>query len=129
MIDSVTRSCSASTRAAFDGIDGIGQPDVRDAGVGEDFGLAELRAADADGAGLDLPARDLRTLVRLRVRPQPHARVARARLHGGDVVPAARERSMRTRGVGMVARSQALSEVAGPGDGRGSRPADAAEAP
>ena len=43
-----------------DRVERIGQPDVVDAGVGEDLGLAELRAADADGAARDLHAREVR---------------------------------------------------------------------
>ena len=86
MIESVTPRREQRAHAiGIDGIDGIGQPDVRDAGVGEDFGLGQLRAADADRAGLDLPARDDRTLVRLGVRPQRARPPTRQRLHGRDI--------------------------------------------
>src|SRR4029453_7839177 len=51
-------------------IDRIGQPDVLEAGVSEHFRLAQLGAADAGGAVIDLPFRDERALVRLGVRTQ-----------------------------------------------------------
>ena len=71
MNESRVRSRSAITRSAFDGMQRIGEADVRDAGVGEHLRLAELRAADADRAALELQARDFGRLVRLGVRPQP----------------------------------------------------------
>ena len=37
------------------GIDRVGEPDVLDACIREDFRLAQLRAANADGAAIDLP--------------------------------------------------------------------------
>ncbi len=67
------------------GIQGIRQPDVGDTALGEYFGLAEFRAADADGAAGDLPAGDDRALVRLGVRTQPHAARIGRRLHAVDV--------------------------------------------
>ena len=70
MIESAVLSRSAITRAAFDGMDRIGQPDVGDARRGEDLGLTQLGAADADGAGGNLLPGDARALVRLGVRPQ-----------------------------------------------------------
>ena len=45
-------------RGGIDRVDRVGQADVVDAGVGEHLGFADLRAADADRAALDLPARD-----------------------------------------------------------------------
>ena len=57
--------------------DRIADQDVVDAGVGHDLGLAELRHLHAGRAGLELDARDLRQLVRLRVRPQRDARSPR----------------------------------------------------
>ena len=65
-------------------------------GVGEHFGLADLGAADADRAALDLPAGDDRRLVRLGVRPQRDARGVGERLHAVDVARSARARSTRT---------------------------------
>ena len=41
------RSSSAMTRGALTGLSRVGQPDVGEARVGEDFGFAELGAADA----------------------------------------------------------------------------------
>jgi len=67
------------------GMHRVGQPDVLNPRVGHHLGLAELRAADAGGAGVDLPARDHRALVSLAVRSQAHARVLRERLHRHDV--------------------------------------------
>src|SRR5262245_50212946 len=49
----------------------VWNPDVFDARIDEHFNLAQLRAADADGAALDLPPGDERALVRLRMRPHP----------------------------------------------------------
>ena len=68
------------------GIDRIGQPDVGNTRLGEHFSLAELRAAHASRAGVELHLRNGRALVRLRVRSQTHARARRERLHRGDVV-------------------------------------------
>jgi hypothetical protein len=45
----------------------VGDQDVADAGGGEDLGLAELGAGDADGAGGELAVGDGRALVALRV--------------------------------------------------------------
>ena len=67
------------------GVGGVGQPDVLDAGVGEHLGLAQLGAAHADRARVDLQARDGGALVGLRVRPQADAGAGRARLHRADV--------------------------------------------
>src|SRR5690606_34563358 len=63
----------------------IGKPDVRDAGFGEDFGLAKLGATDTYRAAPELDSRDLRRLVRLGVRPQPYACRVGGRLHPVDV--------------------------------------------
>ena len=71
-------------------VDRVGKPDVVDAGRGEDFGLAELRAADADRAARDLHAREVRRLVRLGVRPEADAPRVRRRLHAVDVLLEAR---------------------------------------
>ena len=98
MNERCVRSSSAITRSAFDWIERIGQPDVRDAGLGEHLGLAELRAADADGAALDLPARDQRALVRLGVRTEANAAsVAAACIRSR--LRSALARSIRTAGV------------------------------
>jgi hypothetical protein len=51
----------------------IGQPDVGDSGIREDFRLTQFGAADADGATLELQTCDSGRLVGFRVRPQPHA--------------------------------------------------------
>ena len=85
----------------------IGQADVVDAGVGEHFGLAELRAADADGAALDLPARDDRRLVRLGVRPEPRAGGGGERLRAVEVV-------QETRAIDEDLRRRKLIEAHGP---------------
>ena len=68
-----------------DGVDRVGQPDVGEAGVGEHFGFAKLGAADADSAAIDLPPRDDRALVGLRVRPHPDAALVGGVLHAVDV--------------------------------------------
>ena len=65
--------------------DRIADEDVVDAGVGHHLGLAELRHLHADRAGVDLEARDLRQLVRLRVRPDRDARLGGASGDPGDV--------------------------------------------
>ncbi len=68
-----------------DWMNGIREPDVLDPGVGERLRFAELRAADPDRPARDLPPRDRRRLVRLRMRPQPlPLRIAR-RLHPIDI--------------------------------------------
>jgi hypothetical protein len=66
-------------------MDRIGQPDVRDAVVGKNFRFPQLRAADADRAGLDLHAGDDRAFVRFGVWTQPEARMRRERLHARDI--------------------------------------------
>ena len=68
----------------------IGNADVGDAMVGEDFRLAELGAAHADRAARDLGQRQVRALVRLRVRPEPLAGRHRDILHPLDVALDAR---------------------------------------
>ena len=80
MIEIEARSISASRRERVRRVDRIGQPDVGDAGVDEHLGLADLRAADADRAALDLPSRDDRRFVGLGVRTQPKARAIGERL-------------------------------------------------
>ena len=87
MIESVTPRAEQGQHARrVRGIHGIGQADVGDARIRKDFGFAELRAADASGAGLELPLRNLRALVRFGVRPKAHAGASRQRLHRLDVV-------------------------------------------
>src|SRR6185295_2708586 len=49
------------------------------------FRLADLGAAYADGAGLDLKPRNVRGLVRLCVRPERHEVRLRERRHAGDI--------------------------------------------
>jgi hypothetical protein len=66
-------------------VQGIGQPNVGNACVGEYFRLAELCATNTDGAALDLPACDARALVRLRVGPQANTFGRRGRLHAVNV--------------------------------------------
>ena len=62
-----------------------GDQDVVDSGGGHDLGLAQLGAADADGAGGDLAARDLRRFMGLGVGPVGHARFPGHVLHAGDI--------------------------------------------
>ena len=71
-------------------MDRIGQPDIGETGGDEDFGFADFRAADADRAALDLPARDDWRLVRLGVGAQSNARFVGQRLDARDVVRDAR---------------------------------------
>ena len=106
MIEIAARSISARSRAAFDGIDGIGQTDVCDAGVDEHFRLADLGAADADRAAVDLPFRDDRRLVGLGVRPQLHAGAVGELLRAIDVALDARvvDQDLRS---GKIARAHA----------------------
>ena len=59
----------------------VADQNVAHAAAHQRFGLADLLAALADGAGGDLLQRDRRALVRLRMRAQPHARRARERRH------------------------------------------------
>ena len=66
-------------------IDRIGQPDVVDAGGGEDFRLPNLRAADTHRTSIDLPSRDDRGLMRFRVRAELHACSVGERLSAVDV--------------------------------------------
>ena len=67
----------------------VGDEHVANAGGDERLGLADLLAADADRAALDLRVRDVRALVRLRVRAQRDAAAA----HGvGHQVEVALER-------------------------------------
>ena len=47
----------------------IGDQDVANARSGHHFGLTQLRARDSDRAGRELHVRNLRCLVRLRMRP------------------------------------------------------------
>ena len=58
----------------------VGDQDVANARGGHHLGLAQLRARDADRAGGDLHPRNLRRLVRLRMRPPRDA----MRAAGGD---------------------------------------------
>ena len=68
-----------------DRVQRIGQPDVGNATLGEHLRLAELRAADADGAASDLRQREVRALVGLGVRPEALAARLRRLLHAIDV--------------------------------------------
>ena len=68
-----------------DRVDRVGQPDVGEPCLGKHFGLAELGAADADRAAVDLPARDQRALVGLGVRPHADAAPVGGLLHAIDV--------------------------------------------
>ena len=61
--------------------DRIADEDVADPAVDHDLRLAELRHLDADCSSLDLKPRDLRQLVRLRVRTERLAGL------GGDHAP------------------------------------------
>ena len=88
-----------------DGMERVGEPDVGDPFVGEDLGLAELRAADADGAALDLQGRDPRRLVRLGVRAQPQPARVRRGLHARQVARELR-RVHQDRGSGQVRNPQ-----------------------
>ena len=67
-------------------IERIGEPDVLDAGISEHFRLAELRAADADRAAIDLAFRHEWALVCLAMRTQANAIRVRRVLHSFDVV-------------------------------------------
>ena len=62
-----------------DGQQLVGDEDVVDAAGGQRFGFAHRLHAQADGAGLQLQARELRALVHLGVRAQAQA-VARREL-------------------------------------------------
>src|SRR5688572_9175325 len=62
-------------------IDRVGEPDVADARVSEHFRLTEFRAADANGAAVELPTRDDWALVRLGVRTKANAARIRRCLH------------------------------------------------
>ena len=59
----------------------VADEDVADAGARERFGFRDLLHALADGAERNLPFRDLRAFVSLRVRPEPNAGVARNPRH------------------------------------------------
>ena len=65
--------------------DGRGDEDAVEPRSGHDLGLAHGRAAQADGAGCELTAGDLRRLVRLDVRPQLAARVGHGVRHRLEV--------------------------------------------
>ena len=65
--------------------DRVGEADVIDADRGERFGLANLGAADAPGAGAQLQQRDLRHLVGLHVDPEPDPALVHPRLPVADV--------------------------------------------
>ncbi len=71
-------------------VDRIGQAHVGDAGVDEHFGLADLRAANAGGAALDLPPGNDGGFVRLRVRPEALTGRRGELLHAVDVALRAR---------------------------------------
>ena len=81
MIEIDARSISASSRGAFAGLTGIGEPDIGDAGVGEHFGFADLRAADPDRAASICHRAIDRRFVGLGVRPKrtPAASASAAR--------------------------------------------------
>src|SRR5579864_1197891 len=66
-------------------MDRIGQSNVPNACRGKDLGFTEFRAADTDGAGLDLAHRNRRRLVGFGVRAQANASGARPCLHGADI--------------------------------------------
>ena len=59
----------------------VADEDVADAGARERFRFRDLLHALADGAERDLPFRDLRAFVGLRVRPEPDTGVARNPRH------------------------------------------------
>jgi hypothetical protein len=56
-----------------DGMNRVGKSDVSEAGGGKHLGFAQLGAANADGAAIDLPARHFGALVSLGVRPNSNA--------------------------------------------------------
>ena len=58
---------------------------LSDARIGQRFRFAQLGDANAQRAGFDLPPRDLGTLVRLGVRPELNAALARKLRHMRDV--------------------------------------------
>ena len=62
-----------------------GYENARDAAVGQGFRFAELRAADADGAAVELHARERCGLVRLCVRAQLDAAAVELRGHRVEI--------------------------------------------
>ena len=62
-----------------------GDENVVDAGIGHDFGFADLLAGDAARAGLDLRLGEARQLVRLDMRPALEAEPVAMGLEAGDV--------------------------------------------
>ena len=80
--------------------------------VGEGFGFADLGAADADRAGLDLALGDIRALVRLGVRAQLQASGPREIGHARDVAGEGVEIDHQRRGVQAVPRSLLVQQMA-----------------
>ena len=80
--------------------------------VGEDFGFADLGAADTDGAGLDLALGDIRALVRLGVRAQLQTSGPREICHAGDVAGEGVEIDHQRRGVQAMPRSLLVQQMA-----------------
>ena len=68
-----------------DRADRVGHTDVGEPCRGKHLGLAELGAADADRAAVDLPARDQRALMGLGMRPHADAPPVGGLLHSIDV--------------------------------------------
>ena len=90
MIEIAARSINARRRGALAGLTGYGSRMSRDARVGEHFRLADLRAADARSAALNLPLATTGDLCVLACgRRRMPARI-RERLHAVDVVQRAR---------------------------------------
>ena len=99
----------------------VGDQDVADARVDEDFGLGDLLAADADRVALDLRLRDLRALVRLGVRAQrqarcraphgPSGRGCARRRRGRRPAPACRSRQRRRRAAPEAKEAFALPVI------------------
>ena len=80
----------------------VGDEHVAHAGGDERLRLADLLAADADGAALELRERDLRALVRLRVRAQRDAGAAHRVRHQVEVALERVEVDDERRGVDVV---------------------------
>ncbi len=82
----------------------VGDEHVANAGGDEGLGLADFLAADADRAALDLGMRDVRALVRLRVRAQRNAGAAHGVRHQVEVALERVQVDDERRGVDVVDR-------------------------
>jgi hypothetical protein len=80
----VTRELPQASRLRPRRHDRIRDEQVREAGVGEDLGLADRGDRQTDRAGVDLATSDGDALVRLRVRPKGDASPAHEPRHRSD---------------------------------------------